>query len=500
MGSERGKPEKLFLPCTTEVMRNWSLLFIAKVISSGLCLWADSSYSVQSLPTPPGIVCEVTGVDYSEDGTLYICTRRGDVWAQKNRGWKRFAHGLHEPMGLLAGPGFAVVSQRPEVTRLVDTDEDGTADRYETICDQFAMEANFHQYNYGLVKGKIAGSFYGILSCSGLSKPDGSPASANGFSPIPYRMWSYQVTPSGEFSPWSSGLRTANGIGKSPQGELFAADNQGDWVATSMLHHLEEGDFHGHPAALRWDQGFPYPEDPESAPMELLEKMRKPPAVHFPHGELANSPGSPVWDTTGGKFGPFAGQMFIGDIVHPRIIRVALEKVNGQYQGACFSFYHGEGLKAGICRLAFSPVGELIVGRAGEGNWARGLPGLGLQKIAYSGAIPFEIHRIALQEDGFIFHFTQPLGKEKQVSTESFIIQSYHYPYGPRYGYPKSDVQRIIPDAVRVSGDHRSVRVSISPLEKEKIYQFKALELRNKQGQRLTNNIAYYTLNELITD
>ena len=479
-------------------MKNWSLLFITKVISSGLCLSADSSYLVEPYPTPPGIVCEVTGVDYSDDGTLYICTRRGDVWAQKNGDWKRFAHGLHEPMGLHARHGFVWVTQRPEVTMLADDNGDGTADRYETINDDFAMEANFHQYNYGLVEGKIAGSLHGILSCSGLSKPDGSPASANGFSPIPYRMWSYQITPNGEFRPWSSGLRTANGIGKSPQGELFAADNQGDWVATSMLHHLKEGDFHGHPAALRWDQDFAYPKDPESAPMELLDKMRKPPAVHFPHGELANSPGSPVWDTTGGKFGPFTGQMFIGDIVHPRIIRVALEKVNGQYQGACFSFYHGEGLKAGICRLIFSPSGELIIGRAGEGNWARGLPDSGLQKIAYLGIAPFEIQRIALQEDGFIFYLTQPLGKEEKVNTENFIIQSYHYPYGPRYGYPKTDVQRIIPDAVRVSGDYRSVQVKIPNLEKKKIYQFEVIGLLNGKGQPLRNRIAYYTLNQLI--
>jgi hypothetical protein len=479
-------------------MRNGSLILIIKVISSGFCLWADPSYSVQPYSTPPGIVCEVTGLDYSEDGTLYICTRRGDVWAQKNGDWKRFAHGLHEPMGLLVGPDFVVVSQRPEVTRLVDEDRDGTADRYETICDQIAMEANFHQYNYGLVEGKIAGSLHGILSCSGLSKPDGSPASANGFSPIPYRMWSYQISPSGEFRPWSSGLRTANGIGKSPQGELFAADNQGDWVATSMLHHLEEGDFHGHPAALRWDQNFPYSEDPESAPIDLLEKMRKPPAVHFPHGELANSPGSPVWDTTGGKFGPFAGQMFIGDIVHPRIMRVALEKVNGQYQGACFSFYHAEGLKAGICRLAFSSEGELIIGRAGEGNWARGKTDSGLQKIAYSGTTPFEIHRIELQNDGFLFHFTQPVNQVIKLDPKNFGVQSYHYPYGPNYGYPKTDIQKIVPTRVEQSLDGSTIRVMIPNLEERKIYQFNLPELKDPDGKSLRNPVAYYTLNQLL--
>ena len=479
-------------------MRSWYLLLIIKVISSGICLWADSSYSVRSLPTPAGIVCEVTGLDYSEDGTLYICTRRGDVWAQKNGDWKRFAHGLHEPMGLLAGPGFVWVTQRPEVTMLADDNGDGTADRYETINDDFAMEANFHQYNYGLVEGKIAGSLHGILSCSGLSKPDGSPASANGDSPIPYRMWSYQITPNGEFRPWSSGLRTANGIGKSPQGELFAADNQGDWVATSMLHHLKEGDFHGHPAALRWDQDFAYPKDPESAPMELLDKMRKPPAVHFPHGELANSPGSPAWDTTGGKFGPFAGQIFIGDIVHPRIIRVALEKVNGQYQGACFSFYHAEGLKAGICRLAFSSAGELIIGRAGEGNWARGKPDSGLQKIAYSGTTPFEIHRIELQNDGFLFHFTQPVNQVIKLDPKNFGVQSYHYPYGPNYGYPKTDIHKIVPTRVEQSLDGSTIRVMIPNLEERKIYQFNLPELKDTDGKSLRNPVAYYTLNELL--
>lgn len=479
-------------------MKKLTLLFILTIACSQLGVFADSSYSVQSLPTPAGIVCEVTGLDYSDDGTLYICTRRGDVWAQKNGDWKRFAHGLHEPMGLLAGPGFAVISQRPEVTRLVDEDGDGTADRYETICDQIAMEANFHQYNYGLVKGKIAGNLHGILSCSGLSKPDGSPASANGFSPIPYRMWSYQISPSGEFRPWSSGLRTANGIGKSPQGELFAADNQGDWVATSMLHHLEEGDFHGHPAALRWDQNFPYPKDPESAPIDLLEKMRKPPAVHFPHGELANSPGSPAWDTTGGKFGPFAGQIFIGDIVHPRIMRVALEKVNDQYQGACFSFYHAEGLKAGICRLAFSSAGELIIGRAGEGNWARGKPDSGLQKIAYSGTTPFEIHRIELQNDGFLFHFTQPVNQVIKLDPKNFGVQSYHYPYGPNYGYPKTDIQKIVPTRVEQSLDGSTIRVMIPNLEERKIYQFNLPELKDPDGKSLRNPVAYYTLNQLL--
>ena len=460
-------------------------------------LKARESYRVERFNSPPGVVCETTGLDYTQDGTLYLCTRQGDVWSEKKGQWNRFAYGLHEPMGLCIGKeGEVYVSQRPEITQLIDEDGDNICDYQKTICADFSMETNFHQYTYGLIQDRT-GNLFGTLSCAGLTRLDGTPGSARGYSPTPYRMWSYQVTPNGQFIPWSAGLRSANGIGFNLDGDLFAADNQGDWVATSMLHHLNKGDFHGHPEALRWDENFTHRKDPENAPIKLLAGMRKPPAVHFPHGELANSPGSPICDTTAGKFGPFAGQLFIGDIVHPRIIRVALEKVNGQYQGACFSFYHAKGLKSGICRLTFSPDGALIVGRAGEGNWARGLPGRGLQKIAYTGTDPFEIHRINLIPDGFTFHFTQPLALDLKAKSVNVETLSYRYQYGPNYGYPKSDKKKIVPDEIIISKDRKSVQVKISGLEKRKIYQFSVMGVRNQTGQSLRNSTAHYTLNEL---
>ena len=44
-----------------------------------------------------------------------------------------------------------------------------------------------------------------------------------------------------------------------------------------------------------------------------------------------------VLDNTGGKFGPFARQLFIGEFRLSEN-RVFLEKVGGEYQGACFGF------------------------------------------------------------------------------------------------------------------------------------------------------------------
>ena len=463
---------------------------------------ANPSYRVEDVTVPEGIVMEVSGMDYAADGVLYLCTRRGDVWTQKDGQWKRFAYGLHEPMGLCIGSkGEVFVSQRPEITQLIDEDGDGVADLYRTITDDFSTVVSFHQYTYGLVQDR-EGNLWGTLSGTGKTNPDGRPASANAFSHTPYRMWSFKVSPEGQFEPWSSGLRTANGIGMNLEGDLFAADNQGDWVGSSMLHHLSEGAFHGHPEALAWDKRLWGKADPAKLPVEELEKIRKRPAVFLPHGELSNSPGAPVFDTTAGKFGPFAGQLFIGDVVHPVVMRIALEKVNGQYQGACFPFIRGGleegGLKAGINRIVFAPDNSLLIGRVGEGNWNRGLPGTGLQRIVYTGETPFEIHRIELQADGFKIHFTKPLNPKHKLRPEQFALSSYHYAYHAEYGSPKMGLMEVPVTGVERSDDGKAVLLTVPGLEARKVYQFSLKGIADASGNALGNNSAYYTLNALI--
>ena len=481
------------------VRRQFSLVFIrvhSWFFLLALTVAAHASYTVQTMPVPK-VVLEVSGLDYDADGTLYVCTRYGDVWTVKNNSWKRFAWGMHETMGLcIARDGRIYVSQRPEITELVDTDGDGVADQYNTVTDGFSSVPSFHQYTYGLVEDN-EGNLCGTLSCTGKTNEDGNPGSSSGFSSEPFRMWSYKVTPDGQFKPWSSGLRTANGIGKNLAGDLFSADNQGDWVGSSMLHHLTEGAFHGNAKALKWDNTFPHRDNPEKAPLAELDALRKMPAIYLPHGEMANSPGSPICDTTAGEFGPFAGQMFIGDVLHPNLIRVSMEMVNGQYQGACFPFIKGGALKAGICRLAFSPEGELIVGRVGTGNWGRGKKGVGLQKVVFSGEMPFEIHSMQLMKDGFVLDFTKPVDPAICAKPELYSIIHYHYKYHAAYGSPKTARKTVTPTAVELSADRKRVFVQLGSILPRKVYEFKLPGLRDAEGKPLRQHMAYYTLNEL---
>ena len=130
--------------------------------------------------------------------------------------------------------------------------------------------------------------------------------------------------------PFATGLRSPNGINFSPDGDLFYADNQGEWVATNKLHHLKKGEYYGHPAGLRWVKQSPFagtlkerkdyisrhvvrrPEGRASRSRSVSRPRRRP-CVWFPYTRMGQSISEPIWDTTGGKFGPFAGQMFVGD-------------------------------------------------------------------------------------------------------------------------------------------------------------------------------------------
>ena len=67
----------------------------------------------------------------------------------------------------------------------------------------------------------------------------------------------------------------------------------------------------------------PYPEALAKLPQLV------PPAVWFPYGTMGRSRTGIKPDTTQGKFGPYAGQLFIGEFTTSKVGRVFLEKVDG---------------------------------------------------------------------------------------------------------------------------------------------------------------------------
>lgn len=454
--------------------------------------YIPKGYQVETIQLPANVRFHVTGLDVDKSGAVYAATRMGDVWVLKNQQWSKFADGLHEPAGLMVDDdGSVLVTQKPELTRLVDLDKDGIADDYIQIADDWDFHDNYHEFNFGPVKDK-KGNYYGTLNL-GHGVPDaltyGVMDSASG-----YRGWAYKITPGGEFIPFASGLRSPAGIAMSPNNELFYTDNQGDWVETSKLHLLEEGKFYGHPVPLRDDPNFGLDKLKQNKMnIELFDKMREKPVVWFPHIEVSNSPGNPEWDVTEGKFGPFKGQIFIADQTQSNIFRVMLEKVNGHYQGAVLNFI--DGFQSGNIRLKFDPKGQLWVGQTARGWGSKGDKPFGIQKVSWNGEMPFELLDMKLTDNGFKLEFTQPL-KAETVKSANFSAYEYNYLYSNNYGSKKQNKQDLTVSKVILSADKKSVEIQL-PLTKDKIVAVDFSKLKNAQGEFTSVGEVFYTLNYL---
>lgn len=449
-----------------------------------------AGYRVETIDIPDDITLEVGGLAFRDNGRLLIATRYGDVWDYFRGDWNRYADGLEEPLGVYIEPGSGdvYVAQKPGLTRLSDTNGDGRADLYRTVCP-WPVSGNYHEYAFGPVRD-AAGNFYVTLNLSA-----GDPGSVRGGSmghAAPYRGWCVRITPDGEFVPFAPGLRSPAGIGMSPAGEIFVTDNQGDWVPTSWLNHIERGKFYGHPASLTDTDAFKG-RDLDAVPIETFDDMRTLPAVWFPHNALAHSPGNPVFDTTGGAFGPFEGQVFLGDQTRSNIIRVSLEKVGGRYQGVAFNFI--DGLKSGVIRLAFAPDGSLWAGQTDRGWGAVGGEPYALQRIVYDGqTIPFEIQTIQLTKDGFDIVFTRPIDPATVGGPGDYQISHWGYRYDEHYGSPRIDETGVVPAAVELLDDGRTVRLTLPGLETQQVYQVTAPAARGLDAAAPSTDTGYYTL------
>lgn len=463
-------------------------------------------YTVETINIPGDIVLGVGGLTFDSKGRLFICTREGEIWIHvpETSQWKLFADGLHEPLGLWMEPDDSAlfVMQRPELTRLVDEDGDDSADLYESVNHAWGLTDNYHEYAFGPVRGKD-GEFYGALNTS-LSWPGWAGSDRWDVARVhdskmgraaPFRGWSFQISPEGKFVPWSFGMRSPAGLGWGPDGELFYTDNQGDWNPSSTLQHVVKGRFHGHPSSLMDHPAF-RGKDLNSISVEEYTQFRTPPAVYFPHGELANSPGEPTLDTTEGKFGPFAGQIFVGDQSLSNLMRIDLEKVSGQYQGAIFNFIAP--LQCGVIRNVFGPDGSLWVGQTGRGWGSLGGKLFGLERIRWDGKTqPMEMKSIHLTRGGFRVEFTQPVQPES-ISAESIQVQHWGYHYRPEYGSPKVDLTKLElnKESFKVVSD-RVIEINIPKLQTGKVYEIATPGVLSADGRNVTNVKGWYTLNYL---
>lgn len=503
-----------------------SLVFMSITRASAQDLPKEDDYfKLTPVLSPHTAILEVGGLAVMPDGNLGIATRHGEIYIVENPTsdrpyFRKFASGLHEVLGLVYKEGSFYCAQRGELTKITDKNHDGKADAFETVY-AWPLSGNYHEYSYGPALSPD-GSFFVSTNLGFFSEEW-----FRGKSAVPWRGWTLKISPDGKVEPWATGMRSPCGLGII-NGELFYTENQGDWIGSGGLWHVSKGDFTGNPGGLAWAQspGSPVkvtaeqvhaqvnprqikdaegnyirPENVVDEKFKTLADVKKEipslrlPAVWLPYGFLGISTSEPI-AIPEGTFGPFAGQVLVGDQGMSIISRVFMEKVNGEYQGAAFLFRGG--FSSGVLRMAWADDGSLFVGETRRGWGSAGDKDYGLERLTWTNEIPFEMKAVRAMPDGFEIEFTKPADLATAEDIASYAVESFIYKYQPVYGSPPVNTEKCAVKGVQVSKDRLKARIVVENLRPAYIHTITLNGIRDaKNSQPVLHPIAYYTLNNI---
>lgn len=490
-------------------MRNLYFLLLI-VVASGAAVADEAElpqesdyYPITRFEIPEGVVLEASCFQMMPDGKMAVASRRGEIWMISDpfskevtaKNFTRWAHGLHEVLSMTEKDGWLYITQRPDISRLRDTDGDGMADEFEVVNGDWGISADYHEYAFGSKFDKDD-NIWVVLCLTGSFS-----------SKVKYRGWCVRVNADGSMVPTCSGVRSPGGIGANHLGDIFYTDNQGPWNGTCELKHLVPGKFMGHPGGFAWyKDAEPFigsqPTEPESGSRIMTEAKKipeyEPPSIHFPYNKMGKSAAGVACDLSGGKFGPFANQLFVTDQSYSTVMRCSMEKVQGHWQGACLPFLEGFG--SGSLGLEMTDNGGMFVGGTNRGWGSRGRKPFAVERVDWTGKVPFEIHAMKLKPDGFELTFTKDVDAATVTDLASWKMTTYTYIYQSSYGSPEVDhTEPTITKAV-AGEDGRSVRLYVDGLQEGHVHELHADGVKSSAGLPLLHPEAYYTLNYFQTE
>ncbi len=447
---------------------------------------AHPSFDITTI-RPDAFHPRVGGIAWLADGRMAITTwdEIGAVWfvdgAQSGDAAKvkltRFAAGLAEPLGLAVVDERIFVLQKQELTELMDTDHDGVCDRYRCVSQDWNVSPNFHEFAFGLVE-KDGWLYFNLAIAIDPGGKSTRPQVAGRGSTLRVNI------ETGATETVAHGLRTPNGIGRGANGDIFIMDNQGDWLPSSKLLHLETGAFFGSRAVL------------EAGAKDLAVT---PPVVWLPQNEIGNSPSNPT--AIPASFGPYAGQLCHGDVTHGGIKRDVLEVVDGVWQGCVIDW--SQGFEGGVNRTSFGPDGAMYVGGIGSsGNWGQeGKHGYGLQRAQFNSRVPFEILSMSARSNGFELEFTRPLAAGVGFEPENWVVEQWRYVPTAEYGGAKIDTETLVVRTVAISSDRKRVGLTIEGCRPDHVVALHVVgPIADETGAALWATQSWYTLNRIPRD
>jgi glucose/arabinose dehydrogenase len=407
---------------------------------SGKISTAKGAYVVDNVGVPYNNKYDkrmrISAVDFFSDGTTAaVSTWDGSVWIVKNIDdkldkveWKRFASGLHEPMGLRIVKDKIYTVADDQITRFHDLNNDGEADFYECFNNDWDLTSGFHAFCFDLQTDK-QGNFYFAF---------GAPVRGGGrsFERLGRHHGSIlRISPDGsKLDIYASGFRAPNGIGVGPNGEVTTGDNEGTYVPRSPINWVKEGGFGGVvDTFVNYTdlKSTPTVKQRSGSRKKHLESSEMPkPLVWLPKN-VDNSGGGQAWVTTD-KWGPLKGELLHMSYGQSSLYLVLKEEKNGIMQGGVVKFPIR--LTSSAMRARFNDKdGQLyIVGLKGwQTNAAKNG---GFDRIRYTGKALKMPVAVKTTAKGVSLTFSEKLDPELANDPKSYSLRGADIWWSHNYG------------------------------------------------------------------
>jgi len=404
--------------------------------------------------------------DFFGDGTrAAVSTWSGDVWivsgiddSLENLKWKRFATGIHHPLGLKIVNDQIYTVGNSQITRLHDLNNDGEADFYENFNNDWQTTTAFHAFCFDLqtdpegnfvfsMGAPVRGggrSFHRIASNHGtITKvaKDGS------------KSWIY-----------ATGLRAPNGIGVNPTtGQITSGDNEGTFVPRAPINWIKEGSFNG-----VVDTAHDYAKNLKTTATvaegeKVLINTEAPKPLCWMPMNIDNSGGGQTW-VTSDTWGPFKGDLLHLSYGQSSLYKVLYEEVNGQVQGGVVKI--PAKLTSSAMRPRFNPKdGQLYI--VGLKGWQTNAANDGgFNRVRYTGK-PVNMPRtLKVTKTGLEIGFTGTLHPSSANDIQNYGIEIWNYKWTHNYGSPETSAADGTKDLAKGEG-HKSLTIKSAKISED---------------------------------
>ncbi len=374
---------------------------------------------------PYGTLFFITAHDFFSDGTAAIATMTGEVWLVKGIDekleklrWKRFATGLHQPLGMRIVKDKLYVLGRDQITCLHDLNGDDEADFYECVTNAMQTSPGGHDFIVGLETDKD-GRWYFASGNQGLCRVERTSKFAQG----------EDRTQKFDLQVLATGFRNPNGLGLSPDGRFITTSGQeGDWTPATSIFQIElDQNIGAHFGAGGPKDG----------------KVPEPVLMYLPRGE-DNSASSQVFIPDAARTAAphsWAALKGDGNLIHlssggGSAWLMMRQQVKGRWQAAAVKI--SGNFDSGPQCARFNPKdGHLYVN--GMTGWGTYTPKDGcFQRVRFTGGDQPVPVGFEARDNGVLIRFNQPV---KDADAATCFAQCWNYKYGPQYGSPEYSVK-----------------------------------------------------------